>query len=197
MRNKSSSWTDRQAIMSTQSYYKDRLGFDPREALYDGPSSHSSTTVKSGSRSRVVHYSSTSHHSNGNQYDYHHSKSPAKKLKHSAQYHSSSSTSTMVSGGNTIVSGNNNNSQADGYEDALTQFKGMMSIWEYFVENWDITGTQTSKWKALPMDCVCRYMIECTQCTYSHGQSVPFVTCFWVLVCPLILLVFTLIKVTQ
>lgn len=23
--------------MSTQAYYKDRLGFDPKEALYDGP----------------------------------------------------------------------------------------------------------------------------------------------------------------
>lgn len=141
--------------MSTQSYYKDRLGFDPREALYDGapPSSQSSTTIKSGSRSRSVqhHYTtstttSSSHqaangNNNNNHYDYHNN-SPSKKIKHSAAYTSN----TMVSGvgassGSAInISGSNNNSQADGYEDALTQFKGTMSVWDYFVENWDITG---------------------------------------------------------
>lgn len=141
--------------MSTQSYYKDRLGFDPREALYDGapPSSQSSTTIKSGSRSRSVqhHYTSSTTTSssqqpangnnNNNHYDYHNN-SPSKKIKHSAAYTSN----TMVSGvgassGSAInISGSNINSQADGYEDALTQFKGTMSVWDYFVENWDITG---------------------------------------------------------
>lgn len=143
--------------MSTQSYYKDRLGFDPREALYDGatPSSQSSTTIKSGSRSRTVHqhYTSTtssSHqtangNSNNNHYDYHNN-SPSKKIKHSAAYTSSTVVSGgSVSSGNAInISGSNNNSQADGYEDALTQFKGTMSIWDYFVENWDITGMNNS-----------------------------------------------------
>lgn len=94
--------------MSTQSYYKDRLGFDPREALYDAPPVKSSP-----SRGRSV--------DNNNHYDQH---SPTKKQKHT--------------NGN---SNNNslNNSQG-GYEDALTQFKGTMSLWDFFVENWDITG---------------------------------------------------------
>ncbi|XP_037048324.1 dystonin isoform X37 [Bradysia coprophila] len=51
--------------MSTQSYYKDRLGFDPREALYDAP------PVKSSPRGRSV--------DNNNHYDQH---SPSKKQKH-------------------------------------------------------------------------------------------------------------------
>lgn len=131
--------------MSTQSYYKDRLGFDPREALYDGAPSSQTSTVKSGSRSRTVHHYYSSTTNNGGspqQYDYqnnnnnisssnitsnitsnshsHHSGSPSKRQKQSQ--------------------GNINNNQGDGYEDALTQFKGMMSLWDYFVENWDITG---------------------------------------------------------
>lgn len=148
--------------MSAQSYYKNRLGFDPQEALYDG--AQSSSTVKSGSKSRTVHqYSATVQHSNGNNnhYDYR-SNSPAKKLKQSSASYTSSS-STFVGGnsgspGNGGVSSsynvvntstgynNNNNNQADGYEDALTQFKGTMSIWEYFVEHCDATGMTTVKW---------------------------------------------------
>lgn len=117
--------------MSTQSYYKDRLGFDPREALYDGaPISQSPTHHKSGSRARSVphHYTSSGGGSggasNGNHYE--HNVSPSPKSKSGI---SNNSGSTKI----------NNNSQG-GYEDALTQFKGTMSLWEYFVENWDITG---------------------------------------------------------
>lgn len=102
--------------MSTQSYYKDRLGFDPREALYDGAPTSQSTPLKSGSRARSVpHHFTSPGNSNGSHYE--HNVSPSKKQKQS----------------------NNNNSQG-GYEDALTQFKGTMSLWDYFVENWDITG---------------------------------------------------------
>lgn len=96
--------------MSTQSYYKDRLGFDPREALYDAP------PVKSSSRGRSVE--------NNNHYDQH---SPSKKQK-------------QTNGNN-----NNYNNSQGGYEDALTQFKGTMSLWDFFVENWDITGMFESK----------------------------------------------------
>ncbi|XP_031629787.1 dystonin isoform X12 [Contarinia nasturtii] len=127
--------------MSTQSYYKDRLGFDPREALYEtsGGSNGGSTTIKAGSR-RVVqqhHYSSstTQQHSNGSGgggRDGYYSNSPAKKLKHSVY----SSSNTAISSGS-YVSGSpganiganiaainsNSNNQGDGYEDALTQFK--------------------------------------------------------------------------
>lgn len=162
--------------MSTQSYYKDRLGFDPREALYESSggsaTGQQSTTIKTGSRSsRIVqhhHYSSSTHHSNGgsgggngpnnNHYsDYQHA-TPSKKLKHSsnAQYSSRTELSSHTGygsggggGGSGInisaniaaINNNSNNQSGDGYEDALTQFKGTMSIWDYFVENWDVTGT--------------------------------------------------------
>lgn len=97
--------------MSTQSYYKDRLGFDPREALYDGP-------VK-GSRG----HSQNSHYtSNGSQDHY---ATPPKK--HKQQQHAS-------------YQQQQEQQQQGGYEDALTQFKGSMSLWEYFVENSDKQG---------------------------------------------------------
>lgn len=155
--------------MSTQSYYKDRLGFDPREALYESSGgsnggTQQTTTVKTGTR-RVVHhhqqqqqlYSSsttTQQHSNGSGGGGggggYYSTSPAKKQKYSVY----SSSNTAISSGN-YVSGSpaaninaniaainsNSNNQGDGYEDALTQFKGTMSIWDYFVENLDATGT--------------------------------------------------------
>lgn len=84
--------------MSTQSYYKDRLGFDPREALYD------SVPVKTH-RGRSVETNNVSYDSADG--------SPSKKQKQNGE---------------------------SGYEDALTQFKGTMSIWNYFVENCDIIG---------------------------------------------------------
>lgn len=97
--------------MSTQSYYKDRLGFDPREAIYEGP-------VK-GSRG----HSQNSHYtSNGNQDHY---ATPPKK--HKQQHHAS-------------YQQQHEQQQQGGYEDALTQFKGSMSLWEYFVENTDKQG---------------------------------------------------------
>lgn len=96
--------------MSTQSYYKDRLGFDPREALYDGP-------VKSPrGHSQNSHY-------NGNNDHY---ATPPKKHKQQ-QHHAS-------------YQQQHEESPQGGYEDALTQFKGSMSLWEYFVENGDKLG---------------------------------------------------------
>lgn len=159
-------------IMSTQSYYKDRLGFDPREALYEssGGSNGGATTIKTGTR-RVVqqhHYSSTTQqHSNGSGGGGgYYSNSPAKKLKQSIY-----SSNTAISSGTYVSSGgggggaaspgtninaniaaitSKDNNQGDGYEDALTQFKGTMSIWDYFVENWDASGTDTSTITVLP-----------------------------------------------
>lgn len=155
--------------MSTQSYYKDRLGFDPREALYEssGGSNGGATTIKTGSR-RVVqqhHYSSTTQHANGSGGGGYYTNSPAKKLKQSLY-----SSNTAISSGTYVTSGGgggggsggatspgttinaniaaitskDSNNQGDGYEDALTQFKGTMSIWDYFVENWDASGTDTN-----------------------------------------------------
>lgn len=157
--------------MSTHPYYSARLGFDPHEPLYEssggsngGGGGTQSTTIKTGSR-RVVqqhHYSSSSTtalHSNGsgggggggggNGGGYY-SNSPAKKLKHSV--YSSTNTATAISSGSYVggspaaniganIAAITSNNQGDGYEDALTQFKGTMSIWDYFVENRDATGT--------------------------------------------------------
>lgn len=107
--------------MSTQSYYKDRLGFDPREALYDGP-------VK-GSRG----HSQTSHYvSNGNNTD--HYATPPKKQKQQNYQQSSHAPYQQQQQ-------HDQSPQVAGYEDALTQFKGSMSLWEYFVENSDKLGT--------------------------------------------------------
>lgn len=158
--------------MSTQSYYKDRLGFDPREELYDGQPSSRSSTVKSGSRSRTVHHYYSSSSNGGvtgvtsnvtavvggvtgvvggatgvnsssrvdrvdsvDRYDYH-SSSPSKKQRQSPS----------------INNNNNTINQGDGYEDALTQFKGMMSLWDYFVENWDITGRKVTLRKRMQIE---------------------------------------------
>jgi hypothetical protein len=109
--------------MSTQSYYKDRLGFDPREASYDGP-------VK-GSRghSQTSHYTATS---NGNNDNY---ATPPKKHKQQHQQHHAS-----------YQQQHDLTPQQGGYEDALTQFKGSMSLWEYFVENSDKLGMSVVCW---------------------------------------------------
>lgn len=99
--------------MSTQSYYKDRLGFDPREALYD------SVPVKP-IRGRSVETNNISYDSADG--------SPSKKQKQNGE---------------------------SGYEDALTQFKGTMSVWNYFVENCDIIGMskaiRIADWRSFSM----------------------------------------------
>lgn len=106
--------------MSTQSYYKDRLGFDPREASYDGP-------VK-GSRghSQTSQYTAAS---NGNNDHY---ATPPKKHKQQHQQQQQSHHASYQQQHDLTPQG--------GYEDALTQFKGSMSLWEYFVENSDKLG---------------------------------------------------------
>lgn len=135
---------DNDQVMSTQSYYKDRLGFDPREAIYDGP-------VK-GSRG----HSQTSHYSvsNGNNND--HYATPPKKHKHQQQQHHAS------------YQQQHDQSPQGGYEDALTQFKGSMSLWEYFVENSDKLG----------MSVVCWVRKIQTTDAWSHCVCLPvFETC--------------------
>lgn len=165
--------------MSTQSYYKDRLGFDPREALYE-----TTTTIKTSTGRTVVdgpnqrhhspspasnvitqsqhHHRVISHQTSGGsggspaaaQYDQHHS-SPAKKHK---RQNAAAGVAAANGGGHNYQRKSPNNGHGQihqanlasgngqgGYEDALTQFKGTMSVWDYFVENWDITGTTTDK----------------------------------------------------
>lgn len=112
--------------MSTQSYYKDRLGFDPREALYDGPVKGSRGHSQSSSKYESSHYVSVS--SNGTHHDHYATPPKKHKQQHQSQPHQPS------------YQQQREDPQQGGYEDALTQFKGSMSLWEYFVENSDKLG---------------------------------------------------------
>ncbi|XP_021709227.1 microtubule-actin cross-linking factor 1, isoforms 1/2/3/5 isoform X32 [Aedes aegypti] len=127
--------------MSTQSYYKDRLGFDPREALYDNNNgdvspplkspqhrhsvggSGSSAAAASGGYSGTKHYYHSSHHNNGGSPSPsngggvgpgggdYYHRTPAKRHKHS------------FSGASPVTGSPLNVTSQGGYEDALTQFK--------------------------------------------------------------------------
>lgn len=101
--------------MSNQKYYKNRLGFDPREDGYEYSSptpTKSTTPVRGGSQG----YSESSDYG-----------SPLKKSRQSTP-------STL-------------DASQGAYEDALTQFKGNMSMWEYFVEAKDKEGMCRKKKK--------------------------------------------------
>lgn len=135
--------------MSNQSYYKDRLGFDPNEAsLYDGSSGgvDARSPVK-GDRytSTPVRQAQKHHYGNGNGtpdryqsparggYDSHEG-TPSKKPKQQQQQQQQQSF-----GNNSSYLSESQNQSV--YEESLTQFKGTMSLWEHFVDNWDILGT--------------------------------------------------------
>lgn len=131
--------------MSTQAYYKDRLGFDPREALYETTpvnsnhhhTSSTSRTHKSGSsrHSRKENYTSNSHHySHHHQQQHHNQHQQYSESRH--QHHHSATSADYIDSPNA----KKQKQQQDGYEDALTQFKGTMSVWEYFIENVDHCG---------------------------------------------------------
>lgn len=125
--------------MSTQKYYKNRLGFDPRE---DG--NEYSTPTKSPVRGGSHGFSDS---------DY---GSPMKKSRQS--------TPSMAATPDT---------SQGAYEDALTQFKGNMSMWEYFVEAKDKEG-------------MCRKLIKkrtsepAVLCTSKTNETacMPFFKCF-------------------
>lgn len=140
--------------MSTQSYYKDRLGFDPREAVYDGPvkgsRGHSQTSHHSQSHQSQSH--SQSHYVSSTNGSHDHYASPPKKHKQQQQqhYHQSQHNASYQQQEEQALQG--------GYEDALTQFKGSMSLWEYFVENTDKLG--------MSVECVCDFEIQT-----MHGAS--------------------------
>lgn len=135
--------------MTSQPYYKDRLGFDPNDAQYVS----STSTRRSGSRSSSHHHqNSHSHHSHT---QHHHHTQQRSSSHHSASAtHQPSASPARISispGGASLdhyadISPAKKAKQTTsalqqpqgGYEDALTQFKGTKSVWEYFVENWDI-----------------------------------------------------------
>lgn len=153
--------------MSTQSYYKDRLGFDPREALYDNNNGDVSPPLKSPQQRHSgagvsPGYSGTKHFynnggspspsgfNNGGSPDYYH-RSPPKRHKHS------------FSGASPVTGSPLNVTSQGGYEDALTQFKGteLMTIWEHFV--YDTIGM--SGWNHSRIGFVCSCFISmCPYC---------------------------------
>lgn len=140
--------------MTSQSYYKDVLGFDPNEGQCE--SSTITTTRRSGSRhhhQQYVHHNSSSSSGGGHHHTQHsHHRSQQQQQHHHHQTSSSASPARIsISPGGASLDHYADTSPAKkakhsstlqqpqgGYEDALTQFKGTMSIWEYFIENWDI-----------------------------------------------------------
>lgn len=150
--------------MTSQSYYKDVLGFDPNEGQYE--TSTTTTTRRSGTRHHQTHHHhqqylhNTSSSSNsvgggvGHHNAHHHSHHQHHRSQH--QHHQTSSSASpariSISPGGASLDHYADSSPAakkakhpstlqqpqGGYEDALTQFKGTMSMWEYFIENWDI-----------------------------------------------------------
>lgn len=147
--------------MTSQSYYKDVLGFDPNEGQYE--SSTTTTTRRTGTRHQHHHHHqqylhNTSGSSNNGGVGGHHSHH-THHSHHRSQHQHHHQTSTSASPARISISpgGASLDHYADsspaakkakhpstlqqpqgGYEDALTQFKGTMSMWEYFIENWDI-----------------------------------------------------------
>lgn len=140
--------------MTSQSYYKDRLGFDPNEVQYESStqSRRSSGHRHISSSSRGGHHQQhTSHHTH-----HHTQQHRSQQQQHHQQQHQASASASPVRisispGGASLDQYAGDTSPPKkpkhmstlqqpqgGYEDALTQFKGTMSIWEYFIENWDI-----------------------------------------------------------
>lgn len=146
--------------MSNQSYYKDRLGFDPNDAtLYDAAGSpiKGSGGVTGGDRytSTPVRQAQKHHHyGNGNGtpdryqspsrggYDSHDG-TPSKKSKQHQQSANYSSVSVSVNNSSYLSESQNQSV----YEESLTQFKGTMSLWEHFVDNWDVLGIYRTREK--------------------------------------------------
>lgn len=138
--------------MSNQSYYKDRLGFDPNDALYDG----SGSPLKGGGGERYtstpVRQAQKHHYGNGNGtphrhqspaaghggYDSHES-TPSKRSKHQQQQQQNQQNQSQQ---HSYLNESQNQSV---YEESLTQFKGTMSLWEHFVDNWDILGIHAQR----------------------------------------------------
>jgi len=158
--------------MTSHSYYKDRLGFDPNEQQ---PGSNNS--MKRSSSRQTTHHHQSYHHATTSS-----SQSPARisvspggnngtleyqqvqreqrdrelysnngSLHHHQHHHHHHRHSTTGSASSPLYENSSSpaapkkakhsSTQAQpqgGYEDALTQFKGSMSIWDHFIEDWDI-----------------------------------------------------------
>ncbi|KAI8037210.1 hypothetical protein M5D96_009961 [Drosophila gunungcola] len=159
--------------MTSHSYYKDRLGFDPNEQQPG-----SSSSMKRSSSRQTTHHHQSYHHAttssgqsparvsvspggggvglsgkNGSleyqqvqreQRDrelYSNSHHLHQQLHHRHSAGSGSTAPYETSSPAAPKKAKQSSTQAQpqgGYEDALTQFKGSMSIWDHFIEDWDI-----------------------------------------------------------
>ncbi|XP_034652267.1 dystonin isoform X27 [Drosophila subobscura] len=173
--------------MTSHSYYKDRLGFDPNEQQQQQQQhahQQSTNSMKRSSSRQTSHHQSYHHATSSSQsparisvspggggggnngsLDFHQtqreqrdreiysSSSNNNNSHHHHQHHHRSSVGSAAAGGVSAASplyegspaapkkAKHSSTQSQpqgGYEDALTQFKGSMSIWDHFIEDWDI-----------------------------------------------------------
>ncbi|XP_033233370.1 microtubule-actin cross-linking factor 1 isoform X42 [Drosophila pseudoobscura] len=170
--------------MTSHSYYKDRLGFDPNEQQQQQPHQQSTNSMKRSSSRQTSHHHQSYHHAtsssqsparisespggggNNGSLDFHQSQreqrdreiysSSSNNNSHHHQHHHhhhrssvGSATGAAAAAASPLYEGSpaapkkakHSSTQPQpqgGYEDALTQFKGSMSIWDHFIEDWDI-----------------------------------------------------------
>ncbi|XP_017106612.2 microtubule-actin cross-linking factor 1 isoform X31 [Drosophila bipectinata] len=170
--------------MTSHSYYKDRLGFDPNEQQNEHSHHHSSNSnsnsMKRSSSRQTTHHHQSYHHAatsssqsparisvspggggggNNGTLEYHqvqreqrdrelysnnhHSHHQQPSHHHQHHRHSAGSASSPLYESSPAAPKKAKHSSTQpqpqgGYEDALTQFKGSMSIWDHFIEDWDI-----------------------------------------------------------
>ncbi|XP_032597114.1 dystonin isoform X24 [Drosophila grimshawi] len=179
--------------MTSHSYYKDRLGFDPNELQHEATTTavsqhhqhqqqHSTNSMKRNSSRQTHHHHQSYHHAttttsgssaasparisvspggNGS-LEYHqvqreqrdrelyanghsHSSSPHHHHHTQQQHHHQAAhrhgSHGLIEASPAAKKAKHSSTQSQpqgGYEDALTQFKGTMSIWDHFIEDWDI-----------------------------------------------------------
>ena len=163
--------------MTSQRYYKDRLGFDPNEAHYETSSSSTRKTSSSRAHLNVTHHyhsSSLQRQQQQQQQQQNHHHSAVHHHHHSSHSAAGSPARISVSpGGASIVDhyvehSNSSTSPAKkakhsstaiqpqgGYEDALTQFKGSKSVREYFIDNWYIIRKSCKILSSIKLKCCC------------------------------------------
>lgn len=183
--------------MTSHSYYKDRLGFDPNELQHEQhqQQQHSSNSMKRSSSRQTHHHHQSYHHAtttsssaaaasparisvspggngsleyhqvqreqrdrelyaNGHNSsgssNHHHHQHQHQQLQHQHSHSHSQSPSHsshhrhshgLIEASPAAKKAKHSSTQVQlqgGYEDALTQFKGSMSIWDHFIEDWDI-----------------------------------------------------------
>jgi len=171
--------------MTSHSYYKDRLGFDPNDDMY------SETNINSTVKKTTRHHNSN--HVGHHHHHHHH---------HQHQHHATSGSPSRIS----ISPASNHTTFTDfyaetspakrakhstaqqqpqgGYEDALTQFKGSMSIWEYFIENWDIvrkSAVESFIHLFVNVDVFLRSLFEITNALlfYMKSLMIQILDCIW------------------